>query len=146
MVLKFVAFSITVLFASVIIGGAIAATQDVTSNFPDFDSIINSNNVNPKSTASGQTSSPTLEGLVRIVGDAGSNSFNPNPIRIKVGETVTWVNEDDSSPHTATSTDGIFDSDMLQSGQSFSYTFDKEDEYPYYCMFHPNMVGTVIVS
>jgi nitrite reductase (NO-forming) len=31
-------------------------------------------------------------------------------------------------------------------GQSFSFTFDKAGEYPYFCEPHPNMVGTVVVT
>ncbi|MDQ3967520.1 MAG: plastocyanin/azurin family copper-binding protein [Thermoproteota archaeon] len=30
--------------------------------------------------------------------------------------------------------------------QSFTYTFDKEGEYPYFCDIHPGMVGTVLVT
>ncbi|AFU59992.1 putative blue (Type 1) copper domain-containing protein [Candidatus Nitrososphaera gargensis Ga9.2] len=82
--------------------------------------------------------------VVSIIDNAGSNSYNLNPVEVKVGETVTWVN-DDSNIYTATSNDGIFNSDVLFEGQSFSYTFDEEGEYPYFCDIHPNMVGTVMV-
>ena len=89
----------------------------------------------------------TEEGrVVSIVGNSDSNSYNPNPIEIKVGNTVTWIN-DDSSPHTVTSSsnDSNFDSDVLRRGEVFSFTFDKEGQYPYFCTLHPNMVGTVVV-
>ena len=35
----------------------------------------------------------------------GNKAFSPNPINIKVGDTITWTNNDDSSPpfHTVTS-------------------------------------------
>jgi plastocyanin len=82
---------------------------------------------------------------VRIVDDAGSNSYSPNPIEINVGQTITWVN-DDSVIHTTTSADGIFDSNILQRGEVFSYTFDTVGEYPYYCDLHPDMVATVRVT
>jgi plastocyanin len=102
------------------------------------------NNESPNPINSEQNSSPAVEGTVRIVDNAGNNSYSPNPFETQIGETVTWEN-DDSAIHTATSTNGIFDSDMLQRGQTFSYTFDKEGEYHYFCTLHPNMVGTVIV-
>jgi plastocyanin len=95
-----------------------------------------------------QDPAPIITGngtVVRIADDAGSNSYSPNPVEVKVGETVTWVN-DDSNLHTATSKDGIFNSDVLFKGQSFSYTFHKEGEYPYFCDIHPGMVGTVVVT
>ncbi len=36
----------------------------------------------------------------------GGNSFDPATIAIKVGNTITWINDDDNSFHTATSDDG----------------------------------------
>lgn len=140
MVWKIVIISIAIVFASIIIGGAIVATQVLTS-IPNF---ADDNNGSPSPINPEQGSSPAVEGAVRIVDNAGNNSYSPNPIEAKVGETVIWVN-DDSAIHTVTSTDGIFDSDTLQRGQTFSYTFDKEREYPYFCTLHPNMVGTVSV-
>ncbi len=69
-----------------------------------------------------------------------------DPLEIKVGTTVTWTNMD-SAPHTVTeSTDRIFQSESLQSGDSFSFTFEDAGEFEYFCEFHPNMVGTVIVT
>jgi plastocyanin len=89
----------------------------------------------------------TEEGnVVSIVANSVSNSYNPNPIEIKVGEIVTWIN-DNSSPHTVTSSnDSTFDSDVLRRGETFSFTFDKEGEYPYFCTLHPSMTGTVVVT
>lgn len=133
--------SIAIVFASIIIGGAMVATQVLTS----IPNLANDNNVNPGTSDSEQSSSPAVEGAVRIVDNAGNNSYSPNPIEAKVGETVTWVN-DNSAIHSATSTNGSFDSDILQRGQTFSYTFDKEGEYPYFCTLHPNMVGKLVVS
>jgi len=84
-----------------------------------------------------------------------TDAFDPNPVQAKVGDTVTWTN-DDSTPHTVTSgsnaqPDGKFDSSpnlnpLLAPGQIFKHTFDQAGEYPYYCQLHPNMVGTVSVS
>jgi plastocyanin len=143
MVWKIVIISIAIVFAAIIIGGAIIVTQVLTS-IPNFANDDNNNDRNPSPINPEQNSSSAVEGTVRIVDNAGNNSYSPNPFEAKVGETVTWVN-DDSAIHTATSTDGIFDSDILQRGQTFSYTFDKEGEYPYFCTLHPNMVGIVII-
>jgi plastocyanin len=88
---------------------------------------------------------PSDSKLVKIVANSGSNSFNPSPVEIKVGETVTWVN-DDSARHSVTSKERILDSGILAEGQSFSHTFDKAGEYPYFCSPHPTMVGTVVVT
>jgi plastocyanin len=84
-----------------------------------------------------------------------NNAFQPNPSQVSVGATVTWTN-DDSQPHTVTSgvngqPDGRFDSSpnfnpLLAPGQTFEHTFTEAGEYPYLCLLHPNMVGTVQVG
>jgi plastocyanin len=78
-------------------------------------------------------------------------AYQPNPIQASVGDTVTWTN-DDTTPHTVTSsengdTDGDeFDSSIMNAGATFEHTFTEAGEYPYFCVLHPNMVGTVSVS
>lgn len=129
-----------VIASVVIIAGAIVATYVLSGNMNM--GVAGSGNSVQQTTA---TSIPSNSTVVRIVANAGSNSFSPNPVEVKVGETVTWIN-DDSGRHTVTSKDGVFDSGMMGKGQSFSYTFDKAGEYPYFCEPHPNMVGTVVVT
>jgi plastocyanin len=89
--------------------------------------------------------------VISIAGNSGSNSYNPNLIESKVGDILSWRN-DDSSPHTVTSSSSsdnnsitTFDSGVLMRGETFSFTFDMEGEYSYFCTLHPNMVGTVVV-
>src|ERR671918_1879772 len=79
-----------------------------------------------------------------------TDAYQPNPIQVGVGDTVTWTN-DDAQPHTATSgqnatPDGMFDSSIMSPGATFEHTFTEAGEYPYFCLLHPNMVGTVSVS
>jgi plastocyanin len=125
------------------IAGAIVATLILSGNMNIGNmGVEGSGNSIQQPTA---TSIPSNSTVVRIVANAGSNSFSPNPVEVKVGETVTWIN-DDSGRHTVTSKDGVFDSGMMGKGQTFSYTFDKAGEYPYHCEPHPNMVGTVVVT
>jgi plastocyanin len=141
MVWKIIILSIAIVIASFIIAGAIVATQLLSGNL-NVDDSGGQGFGNSRQDPAPITGNGTI---VRIVDDAGSNSYSPNPVEVKVGETVTWVN-DDSNLHTATSKDDIFNSDVLFEGQSFSYTFDKEGEYPYFCDIHPAMVGTVVVT
>jgi len=95
---------------------------------------------------------------VSIVSGASSltdTAFQPNPVQVSVGDTVTWTN-DDTQPHTVVSgsngtPDGKFDSSpnfnpLIAPGQTFEHTFTEAGEYPYYCALHPNMVGTVSVT
>jgi plastocyanin len=85
---------------------------------------------------------------ITIVLGAGSKTtgaFQPATFTVKVGATVTWYNAD-ASTHTATSTTSVFDSGNLGSGAIYKYTFTKAGTYDYYCVIHPNMKGTVVVS
>ena len=84
-----------------------------------------------------------------------TDAFSPNPVQVSIGATVTWTN-DDAQPHTATSGEngtpnGKFDSSpnfnpLLVPGQTLSHTFTEAGQYPYFCVLHPNRVGTVSVS
>jgi len=72
-------------------------------------------------------------------------------IEIIVGDEVVWKNAD-TAAHTVTSgtptdgPDGIFDSGLFAPGKTFDYTFTKKGTYPYYCIVHPWMTGTVFVT
>ncbi len=89
---------------------------------------------------------------VSIAGINGDNSYSPNPVKIQKGQTVTWYNGDAIS-HTVTSgldgdTDSgtIFDSNAIIPNQHYSITFDNTGDYQYYCIYHPSMVGEIIVE
>ena len=71
--------------------------------------------------------------------------FNPTPLTVKAGSTVTWTNMDDE-PHTVVSDTGVFKSGGMDTNESFSYKFDKPGTYHFTCSIHPRMVGTVIVQ
>jgi plastocyanin len=77
--------------------------------------------------------------------DIADFAFDPAQLEIAAGTTVTWTNAD-GAPHTATSTDGDFDSGSLSSGSTFEHTFDEAGEYAYACEIHPTMEGTVVVT
>ncbi len=71
--------------------------------------------------------------------------FDPDAITVPAGTTVIWTNLD-STPHTVTSTSGIFDSGVMDQGENFSYTFQDPGTYDYYCLIHPYMKAKVIVT
>lgn len=89
--------------------------------------------------------------------------FSPKTITVPVGTTVTWRNGE-TIGHTVTSgawgdvnestglrgtqaADDLFDhalAPMGQEGDTFSFTFDEADEYPYFCQPHLTMNAMVI--
>ena len=85
-----------------------------------------------------------------------NSCFDPNPVTIAMGGTVTWENVDNAA-HTVTSgspadgPDGVFDSSLIMAPmqgvvKTFSHTFDDAGTYDYFCMVHPWMAGSVIVA
>jgi len=83
--------------------------------------------------------------------DTADGCFIPSPVTIPMGGTVTWENND-TAAHTATGgsategPSGVFDSSLIMAGSSFSHTFEDAGTFDYFCMVHPWMVGTVMVS
>jgi plastocyanin len=107
---------------------------------------------------SSPSASPTSTNKVSIVHGAatlGNKAFSPNLIRIKVGSTVTWTNNDNNL-HTVTS--GIpntanagqtFDSGLtalIMPTKIYSHKFTNTGEFSYFCRVHPTMVGKIVVS
>ncbi len=71
--------------------------------------------------------------------------FNPAAVQIKVGQSVSWTNNDDRD-HTVVADDGSFRSGNLKPGGSFSYRFTKAGDFSYGCGYHPRMHGSVRAS
>lgn len=72
-------------------------------------------------------------------------SFSPASLTVKVGDTVTWTNQD-SMGHSATADDKSFDTGVLDQGKSGTITFSKAGTFTYHCSVHPSMKGTIIVQ
>ncbi len=74
-------------------------------------------------------------------------SFEPATISVGVGDSVTWVNNG-SAQHTVSSQSDTarFDSGVLGSGGTFTYTFKSAGSFDFQCNVHPRMVGTVTVA
>jgi plastocyanin len=73
-------------------------------------------------------------------------AFAPATIEAKVGQKITWAN-DDAAPHTVTAkSGGDLDSGSLAQGASFSFTPEQAGTIAYFCTIHPSMVGTIEVS
>jgi plastocyanin len=70
--------------------------------------------------------------------------FSPGSSSVHVGDTITWANKD-IAPHTATASDGSFDTGTINKNKSGSHTFTKAGSFPYICSIHPSMKGTVTV-
>ena len=73
-------------------------------------------------------------------------AFSADKITVKVGTKVNWTNKD-SVAHTVTSDSGTtLNSDLIATGESFSFTFNDVGTFGYHCKPHPSMTGTVVVT
>ena len=77
--------------------------------------------------------------------NCGDKCYIPSTVTIAVGGKVTWKNVD-SAAHTSTASDGSFDTSLVNAGASASNTFNTAGSYPYMCILHPWMKGTVTVQ
>src|SRR5918995_1271633 len=140
------------------VGGGSAQTQGGGATNQTGANATTTTTTGANATTGASTTSAGGSNSVSIVPGSSSltdTAYQPNPIQVSVGATVTWTN-DDPQPHTVTSgsngqPDNKFNSSpnftpLLNAGQTFSFTFTQAGDYPYFCMLHPNMVGTVSVS
>jgi plastocyanin len=78
--------------------------------------------------------------------DISRYTFYPTSKIIKVGDSVTWINNDNTA-HTVTSdSGGELGSNVLQPGQSYTHTFNSAGDFYYHCNIHNFMRGLIIVS
>jgi len=84
---------------------------------------------------------PARDAEVQIEGFA----FTPQRLTVKIGATVTWINDDDI-PHTVASGTKLYKSKALDTNDRFSFTFTTPGTYQYFCSLHPHMTGTVVVE
>ncbi len=87
-----------------------------------------------------------------LVGCETTNEcYIPHMVTIDVGGEVMW-NNIDGFAHTVsagTPAEGLsddFDSGLVAPGAMFKHTFDEAGTYDYFCLVHPWMVGSVMVS
>ena len=127
-------------------------TTTSSSNIaPQVSSSSDNSQASLSSSDDSTASAPGIQN-VSIVGIKSDKSFNPNPINIDAGDSVTWTNSDNDI-HTVTSGSDEgpsigqeFDSGTLGEAQSFTHKFENPGTYEYFCSIHPSMVGEVIVK
>jgi FtsP/CotA-like multicopper oxidase with cupredoxin domain len=75
------------------------------------------------------------------------NRFSPTKLTVAAGTTVIWSNNGQNS-HNTTSLTGIWDSGLLDHGQTFQFTFGQPGTYRFLCSQHflEGMTGTITVT
>lgn len=70
--------------------------------------------------------------------------FAPVEVNAKVGDTVEWINNDILA-HTATATNGDWNV-VIAPKQSGRMVLSKPGAVDYFCKYHPNMKGRIVVT
>ena len=77
--------------------------------------------------------------------------LSPSMVTLDVGGEVIWTNHGVSKITITSGTasdgpDGTFDSGLLATGESFSFTFEEHGEFTYFSQIQPWIVGTITVQ
>lgn len=81
-----------------------------------------------------------------------NGAFTPAVVNVKVGDTVTWVNKHISAirvvsnPHPFHTSYPALDSDTVDPGSSYSFTFKEKVTVNYHNHFNPGVTGQVVVE
>jgi nitrite reductase (NO-forming) len=96
----------------------------------------------------------TQVSIVKGATTLDNKAFSPDHIKIKVGSTIIWTN-DDSNIHTVTSgvpntpnVGQVFDSgltSLISPSKTYSHKFTNAGKVSYFCRIHPNMIGEIEV-
>ena len=97
-------------------------------------------------TSAQTTSTPATPsgGVAATAVDIKGYAFDPRDVTVKVGQKVSWTNED-SAEHNVVAEDGTFESEDLEQGDTFEYTTEKAGRFSYVCTYHPQMKATLTV-
>ncbi|HVX23900.1 MAG TPA: plastocyanin/azurin family copper-binding protein [Candidatus Saccharimonadales bacterium] len=132
-----------VIAAVVVVAIVVVAVIALTGNKANAPSSNNQTNNSSNNTSDTKTPAKIATNKVSISNEA----FSQANITVKKGTTVTWTNND-AVAHTVTETDSQDgpNSQDLNQGQTYSFTFNKVGTFQYDCSIHPFMTGTVTVT
>lgn len=118
--------------------------QTPTSIIPNTSSEnLNSNTStsNPSNSASKPVSVPKTWAITIM-----NFAFSPDMLTIKVGDSVTWTNQDSVTHQIISDSGAELSSDPLAKNTEYSRTFNVAGTYTYHCAIHPSMKGTIVVQ
>jgi plastocyanin len=138
-------------FAAIAVAQSVPEDQEPRPNTTD----IQNSTTEPAKEQPSETTTPTetttpAESTVpapnsTIIVDIHHHDFDPNPLKVAPGTTVEFINTD-TVAHTATADNALFDTGVLEPGDSFSVWFDGSGTVTYHCALHPYMKGSIVVG
>ena len=132
--------------------------NDTQLNLPDRVTTQQRTNNISESTELQEQQQVTLDNTLKIIEGAsiqGNPDYDPDELTVKNGDTIT-VNNVDTMHHTVTNGESgsdpnsgkLFDTSIINGGDSAEIDISAVDAgaYPYYCMVHPYMTGSLTIE
>jgi plastocyanin len=88
------------------------------------------------------TASTVRSGHVTVA--VSNYAFSPATVTVRAGTRITFTNHD-ATAHTATADHGAFGTGTIAPGHSRTIEIRRPGRYPYHCLFHAFMTGTITV-
>lgn len=109
--------------------------------------------VEPKKQESSESNASNDNTMVKNQVTYAGSGFSPNPITIKLGETVTWKNDTSDLMWVASAVHpthleypGFDQLKGSENGTTYSFKFDKAGTWKYHDHLHPSNFGSVVVE
>jgi plastocyanin len=96
----------------------------------------NDTNTTPSAPASGNGPKVDMKNI----------AFDPKTTTVKVGQTVTWTNQDDVEHNVVATKGATFESSTFGKGGTYRYKATKPGTIQYTCTLHPGMDATLTVT
>lgn len=121
------------------------ASQPAATDAPASESPAASEPAASESGAATEACAPSTDAGT-VTATIANFAFSPATITAKVGDVITWTNND-STAHTATvQSDATCTTENLANGASGGIVFNTAGSYDYFCKIHPTMTGKIEVS
>jgi amicyanin len=140
---------VTIIIVIVALGAAvgIVATNKRSSKQPVTDTTTTTQTMESHGTPTTKQESTEVTSTDKVV--IVDSAFSPKTIKVKKGTTVTWTNQDsiahDVKPDKDYGDAFVGSNDLLEKGESYSFTFNTTGTYDYHCTPHPFMKASVEV-
>jgi plastocyanin len=137
-------------FAAIAVAQGVPEGQEPSQNTTDANTadVQNSTTVPAKKNPA-ETTAPAESGAsdtnITMAVDIHDHAFDPAQLNIAPGTRVMFVNSD-TEAHTATADNGLFDTGVLEPGDSSWVLFKGAGTVTYHCELHPHMKGSIVVG
>ncbi len=98
-----------------------------------------------ESTTPTESKAPAPTNSSSVTVEIDDRTFDPSQLDVGAGTTVTWTNGD-TEAHTVTADNGLFDSGVLEPGQSYSTWLGGSGTVSYHSETDLDMKGSVLVG